>query len=68
MEKVMHTTRCLQKNLCTQLVVREKNIHKLFFKQLCTQVVRTSLARIKLMLKNHLTNVISRSYAPKLCA
>jgi hypothetical protein len=63
-EKVMHTTRRLQKKLWTQLVVREK-----IYAQVILQViVHTScmhrFARIKLILKNYLTKFISRSYAP----
>jgi hypothetical protein len=68
MEKVMHTTRRLQKKLCTQLVVREKNIHTSYSSssyahKLYTQVLLES----NFKLKNYLTNFISRSYAPKLC-
>jgi hypothetical protein len=49
--------------LCTQLVVRGKIIHKLYFKQLCIQVVRINFAHIKLILKIFL----KKFYISKLC-
>jgi hypothetical protein len=33
--KIMHTTQRLQENLCTQLVVREKNIHTSYSSSSC---------------------------------
>jgi hypothetical protein len=67
-EKVMHTTYCIRKKLCVQLVVEEKNCtHKLFFKQLCIQIVRINSVchqtyAYKLSNKNLSLEVIRQSY------
>jgi hypothetical protein len=68
----MHTTCCIRKKLCVQLVVEEKNCtHKLFFEQLCIQIVRINYVyhqtyAYKLSNKNLSLKVICQSYEYKL--
>jgi hypothetical protein len=68
----MHTTCCIRKNLCVQLVVEEKITHISYSsKQLCIQIVRINFVchqtyAYKLSNKNLSLEVIRQSYEYKL--
>jgi hypothetical protein len=63
MEKVMHTTRRLQKKSCIQLVVREKNIHTSYSSISCAYKLYTQVLRES----NLCLKISDKIYRSKLC-